>query len=99
MGKVKAFRSVVLDSAIEKMIESMDEDTRLRRVELKRERDEQKRREDSTEDPECIRDMIHRAEDEDGMEEWESNNPRGRNDRGMNNNDNRNRRGNYRRRS
>jgi len=47
--KVKAFRSVVLDSAIEKMIESMDEDTRLRRVELKRERDEQKRREDSLE--------------------------------------------------
>ena len=47
--KVKAFRSVVLDSAIEKMIESMDDDTRLRRVELKRERDEQKRREDSAE--------------------------------------------------
>jgi len=47
--KVKAFRSVVLDSAIEKMIESMDEDTRLRRVELRRERDEQKRREDSSE--------------------------------------------------
>ena len=41
--------------------------------------------------------MIHRAEDEDGLEEWENNNPRGRNDRTLN--DNRNRRGNYRRRS
>lgn len=47
--KVKAFRSVVLDSAIEKMIEAMDDDTRKRRVELKREREEQKRCEDAAE--------------------------------------------------
>lgn len=51
-------------------------------------------------DPEGIRDMIHRAEDEDGNDDWDNNSPRGRNDRSMNN-DNRNRgnRGNYRRRS
>jgi len=51
-------------------------------------------------DPEGIREMIHRAEDDDNQEEWD-NSQRGRNDRSMNNNDNRNRgnRGNYRRRS
>jgi len=80
--KVKAFRSVVLDSAIEKMIEAMDEDTKQKRLELKRERDEQKRVEDATADPGRIREMIHRAEDNDGVEERDnSRNHGGRNGR------------------
>ena len=42
--KGKAVHSVVLDSAVEKMVETMDEDTLKRRVGLKQEREELKRR-------------------------------------------------------
>lgn len=47
--KDKAVRSVVLDSAVEKMIDSMDDETKQRRKVLLRERSEQKRRDDATE--------------------------------------------------
>ena len=47
--KGKAVRSIVLDSVVEKMLESLSEDDRKRRIELCKEREIEKKKEDSTE--------------------------------------------------
>lgn len=45
--KLKVIPSFLLDSAVEKIVESFDEEAKRKRVQLKRERNEQKRREDA----------------------------------------------------
>ncbi|XP_002157712.2 E3 ubiquitin-protein ligase rnf8 [Hydra vulgaris] len=67
--KGKAVHSVVLDSAVEKMVEAMDEDTLKRRAELKQERDELKRRDIAVEGPDGIRSWIHSPDDSDESDE------------------------------
>lgn len=47
--KGKAVRSIVLDSVVDKMLESLSEDDRKRRLELCKEREIEKKKEDSTE--------------------------------------------------
>lgn len=66
--RVKAFRSVVLDSAIERIVDSMDDDTKERRRDLKRERDELIEREDTDDGSSSARRLIHRAQDDDNSQ-------------------------------
>lgn len=47
--KGKAVRSLVLDSVVEKMLETMDDADKKRRADLRKEREAQKKRDDSTE--------------------------------------------------
>jgi len=66
--ETKAVHSVMLDNAIDKMIETMDEDRRERRTALKRQREEEMRAEEA-EDRERVRNMIYRPGEHNREEE------------------------------
>jgi E3 ubiquitin-protein ligase RNF8 len=67
--KGKAVRSFAFDSAVEKMVETMDDDYKDRRATLRREREEQTRRDQAA--AVFCREMVHQPNEDDENDEYE----------------------------